>query len=312
MKKNILVCGSLAYDILYHFKGNFKESLARGVTLDAPLSIGFNVSHKEEFFGGCAGNIAYNGRLLNEDFRLLGVVGKDFGRYREWLQKNKISCNEIIENPKKYSSQAVLATDSNNQQIIFFHEGAAGESDYFSENLKHSIARDKENTLLMHIAPNPRDFVVLCTQEAQSLNIPYLFDPGQALPVFEAELLKKIIKGAFGLIVNEYELGALLHTLLLTQEELLAEAGLLIVTRGEAGSTIYWGESQIAIPAEKVGAVVDPTGCGDAYRAGFLSVLRAAQLELSPETLQKAGLLGTRLASACLSQHGTQNHSIKQ
>lgn len=304
----ILTSGSLAYDHLYSFQGVFQDEL-----LDhkkGSLSIAFNVKNKAVFFGGCAGNIAFNAKLLNEDFILLGIVGRDFGDYKTWLEKHGVSAENVIIETNEYTAQASVVTDQMGQQITFFHEGAAAKSAGYREEIKKRIAALKQEISLAIVSPNNRDFMLASIEACRKTSIPFFFDPGQAMPLFSKSELHGITAKALGVMLNEYELAMILQRMEIDLKTLLKICRLAVVTLGNKGSDIYFNGEKIHINPGKPKTVKDPTGCGDAYRAGFLIAIKDDFQKLTPEILKRAGDLGTKLATACLQTVGTQNHGI--
>lgn len=294
----ILIAGSLAYDHLTTFSGVFQGALS------------FPVSNKQIFFGGCAGNIVYNGKLLKENFVLLGIAGKDFGAYEKWLKKNKIDASRVIRENRDFTSEANVVTDSKGQQMTIFYPGAAAWSKKYIRRIHAAIHKLSKELIFAHIAPNDRHFMLACIDACQKKRVPYFFDPGQAMSLFSAGELKYIIKNAFGIWLNEYELGLLGKTLKLPSQKIAKLCTVMIVTLGEKGSDIYFQNHIIHIPSRKPRMIKDPTGCGDAYRAAFLAKIQHEFPKLTPEILKRAGKLGTKSALACLKSLGTQNHKL--
>lgn len=306
--QKILVAGSIAFDYLFSFDGVFQDQLA--ISRAGSLSVAFNVGNKAVHFGGCAGNIAYNGKLLGDDFVMLGICGKDFNEYETWLKKNKISTEFVLREPTEYTSQAMVVSDKKGQQLTFFYEGAAAKSKNRRSEIHGIIQRLSKDLSLALISPNNREFMLACLSACREFRIPYIFDPGQAMPMFKPHELLEIINAASGVILNEYELSLLLKLLDMKKQEILDLTPLLIITLGERGSEIYFSEKILKIPAKKPRFLRDPTGAGDAYRGGFLAGIQNHFPKLTPEILEKAGMLGAKLATACIESVGTQNHKI--
>jgi len=306
--QKVLVSGSLAYDYLYTFSGNFRDNFAIGAK---NLNVAFNVSEKTVNFGGCAGNIIFNARLINEDFVLLGIAGHDFGEYKKWLNKNKINTDDVIIDNSQYTSQAVVATDEKNQQIILFYEGAAKMSSNYSNEIKAAVKKHATaGCCLAIISPNNKSFMMETISACKDAGIAYFFDPGQAMPLFSGEELQKVCESAYGLFLNESELALLAERLNMQSSKVVEICPLTVVTLGEKGAKIYFKDKGIDIPTQKVATPADPTGCGDAFRAGFLAVVQNHFPKLSEDILVKAGNLGTKLAVRCIMKVGTQNHAI--
>lgn len=308
MAKKILISGSLAYDNLFTFPGVFQDELI----LDGKgaLSVAFNISEKSVHFGGCAGNICYNGKLLHEDFILLGIAGHDFTEYKKWLEKNGVDTSYVIGEMNEFTAQATVVTDKKGQQITFFHEGAANRSASHRHQIHKTIRDLAENLAFAIISPNNRDFILSSIEACREYKLPYFFDPGQAMPVFSQNELLQMVNSAAGMFLNEYELALLEKQLHMSHKEILGMCPLLIVTLGERGSKIFFGEEEIQIAPLKPKVIKDPTGCGDAYRAGFLKGIQNDFPKLTVEILEEAGKLGTKLATACLETVGTQNHGL--
>lgn len=306
--KKILVSGSLAYDHLYTFPGVFQDELISDTK--GALSVAFNVTDKAINFGGCAGNIVFNAKLLNEDFILVSIAGHDFALYQKWLKRHKIDTGKVIIEKSDYTAQAIVVSDLKNQQITFFHEGAASQAKKHKTQIKRIFSDLSRDVLFAVIAPNDKDFITTSIEACAQHNIPFFFDPGQAIPLFKPAELKNILQHSKGLIVNEYELALFKNLSRLTQGEILQLCKLLIVTLGEKGVHIYWKNKCIPIPAKKPKCIKDPTGCGDALRAGFFAGIKNYFPKLTPKVLQKAGELGVSLALSCLQSVGTQNHNF--
>ncbi|MBI4994360.1 carbohydrate kinase family protein [Candidatus Peregrinibacteria bacterium] len=303
---SVLVSGSLAYDYLFTFPGVFQDELIDHNA--GSLSVSFYITEKSVFFGGCSGNIVFNGKLLKEDFILFGIAGRDFGGYEKWLNNHGIDTSNVIIDANDYTSSANVVTDKKEQQITFFHGGAASKSGLHKKEIKKRIALAAKKTKLAIISPNDRNFILASIEGCMENRIPFIFDPGQAIPLFKSSELIKILKNASGLMLNEYELALFKKQTGMAHSEILRLAKLLVITLAEKGSKIHFQGKEIIIPAIKPKKVVDPTGCGDAFRAGFLATIKDSFPRLTPNTLKKAGQRGTRLALACLQSIGTQNH----
>lgn len=283
--KQILVAGSLAYD-----------------TID-----------KVVFFGGCAGNIAYNARLLNKKFVMLGIVGKDFDDYEKWLQKNNIDTEYVVRCQDDLTARAMITTDAEGHQVALFSPGAADLARHHQDKIQITLKTLAPHLSFALISPNSHGFMNAVIEGCISNNVPFFFDPGQALPLFSSQELMTILPAADGLFLNEDELLECLALLTISQEELRRIVPLLIVTYGEKGSRIFWcnenGDDEIIeIPAVTTPFARDPTGCGDAYRAGFLATIQEHFPTLTTAALKNAGCVGATLATACVQSYGTQNH----
>lgn len=292
-----LVCGSLAYDTIMVFEGKFKEHiLADKIHM---LNVSFLVPNMRREFGGCAGNIVYNMNLLGVDAYAMGVVGHDFAPYRAWMDKFGLSQRHVLELSDEFTAQAYITTDLDDNQITAFHPGAMNHSS------EVNVPDDGSITIGI-VAPDGRDGMIRHATEFVDANIPFIFDPGQGLPMFDGDDLKRFIGQATWVTVNDYEMQLVQERTGWSPDEVAKQVEALIVTRGAKGSHIYSGGRRIEIPAAKVERLADPTGCGDAYRAGLLyGLMNNLDIEITG-----------RIASLCgaikIEQHGTQNHHFTQ
>ncbi|MCF8158912.1 MAG: carbohydrate kinase family protein [Burkholderiaceae bacterium] len=256
-----LICGSLAFDTIMVFPDKFKHHiLPEKIHM---LNVAFLVPEMRKEFGGTAGNIAYNLRLLEDNPLIMATVGDDFGAYAAWLDSNNISSAHIKKIPNSFTAQAFITTDLDDNQITAFHPGAMNGS------YQNSVSDTQEVSLAI-IAPDGRDGMFKHAKECFDAGIPFLFDPGQGLPMFNGEELLGFIEMADYLAVNDYEAEMLQEKTGLNLEALASKVKALIVTLGANGSHIYADGQRFEIPPVKADEVVDPTGCGDAYRAGLL------------------------------------------
>jgi len=256
-----LICGSLAFDTIMVFPDKFKHHiLPEKIHM---LNVAFLVPEMRREFGGTAGNIAYNLRLLEDNPLIMATVGEDFGAYTAWLDSNNISSKHIKKITNSFTAQAFITTDTDDNQITAFHPGAMNESYQNSVN-------DAKGVNLAIIAPDGREGMFKHAKECFDAGIPFLFDPGQGLPMFNGEELLGFIEMADYLAVNDYEAQMLQEKTGLDLETLASKVKAMIVTLGASGSHIYADGQRFDIPPVKADDVVDPTGCGDAYRAGLL------------------------------------------
>jgi len=256
-----LICGSLAFDTIMVFPDKFKHHiLPEKIHM---LNVAFLVPEMRREFGGTAGNIAYNLRLLEDNPLIMATVGEDFGAYTAWLDSNNISSKHIKKITNSFTAQAFITTDTDDNQITAFHPGAMNESYQNSVN-------DAKGVNLAIIAPDGREGMFKHAKECFDAGIPFLFDPGQGLPMFNGEELLGFIEMADYLAVNDYEAQMLQEKTGLDLETLASKVKAMIVTLGASGSNIYADGQRFDIPPVKADDVVDPTGCGDAYRAGLL------------------------------------------
>lgn len=256
-----LICGSLAFDTIMVFQDKFKHHiLPEKIHM---LNVAFLVPEMRREFGGTAGNIAYNLNLLQGKPLIMATVGEDFGPYTQWLDSKGIDRTHIKSIPESFTAQAFITTDLDDNQITAFHPGAMNES-------HQNSVKDTKDVTLAIIAPDGRDGMFQHARECHEAGIPFLFDPGQGLPMFNGEELMHFIELADYLAVNDYEAQLLQEKTGHILDTLAGMVKALIVTLGAEGSQIYADGKRYDIPSVKAMAVVDPTGCGDAYRAGLL------------------------------------------
>lgn len=290
---SILVCGSIAYDSIMVFHGRFKDHiLPEQVHI---LNVSFLVPEMRREFGGCAGNIAYNLKLLGSEPLIMATVGGDFARYRDWLVAHGLDGPYIREVSGALTAQAYITTDLDDNQITAFHPGAM---DHSHEN---EVPADAGIRIGM-VSPDGRQGMIEHAEQFRAAGIPFIFDPGQGLPMFSGDELRHFLRLATWVAVNDYEGKLLAERTGLSIAELAREVEALIVTRGAQGSTIHTAGGDIEIPPVPARQVVDPTGCGDAYRAGLLFGLMRG-LDWSD-----TGRLASLLGAAKISHRGTQNH----
>lgn len=288
-----LICGSYAYDTIMVFDGRFKDQIMPDRV--HMLNVAFLVPRLRREYGGTAGNIAYNLKLLGGDGIPMATVGGDFAPYERWLDEHGIDRRFVCQIDDEYTAQAYITTDRDDNQITAFHPGAMNQSH------TQSVPRD-EGVSVGIIAPDGRDGMIQHAVQFAEADIPFLFDPGQGLPMFNGEELLDFVDKASWVAVNDYESGMLEERTGLDREALAARVDALIVTRGAEGSLIYAGGKVHEVDAVPPAAINDPTGCGDAYRAGLLFGLMN---ELDwPTTGRIASLMG----SIKIAEHGTQNH----
>lgn len=288
-----LICGSLAFDTIMVFPDKFKHHiLPEKIHM---LNVAFLVPEMRKEFGGTAGNIAYNLRLLEDNPLIMATVGDDFGAYAAWLDSNNISSAHIKKIPNSFTAQAFITTDLDDNQITAFHPGAMNES------YQNSVSDTKEVSLAI-IAPDGRDGMFKHAKECFDAGIPFLFDPGQGLPMFNSEELLGFIEMADYLAVNDYEAEMLQEKTGLNLEALASKVKALIVTLGANGSHIYADGQRFEIPPVKADEVVDPTGCGDAYRAGLLYGISRGW------DWPTCGRLASVMGAVKIGSRGGQNH----
>ena len=295
MNQTSLICGSLAIDFIMQHEGRFADSLLADQL--HKVNVSFLVPTMRTEFGGCSGNIAYNLKMLGGEGRIVGVMGQDSGPYLARLQKLGISTANILVKGDAYTAQCFVTADADHNQINAFHPGAMSFA-HENDVSKAGPAR------LAIISPDGHLGMLKHADDLQRLGIPFIFDPGQQLPMFTPEQLIGFIDKASYVTCNDYEIELLMDRTGLTIPDIAARLDALIVTRGEKGSEIYTEGERIDIPAVPVGAEIDldPTGCGDAYRAGLLYGLTN---ELGWE---KTGRLASLLGAIKIVNKGAQNH----
>ena len=291
----ILVTGSLAIDRIAVFHGRFADHILPHQV--HRLSVAFPIKNMTENFGGTGGNIAYNLGILGEKPILLSTVGKDGGKYIAWLKKNKIDCRYVKKIPKVLTAHATIMTDMDDNQITAFYEGAMAHA-----------PRSAPRATLGIIAPNDTRAMLAYANGFRKKRIPFVADPGQAISALSKEELVRLMKGAHVLICNDYEWEMILEKTKKSHADLLSLVDYLIVTYGEAGSKVWKrGSAEVTeVPIYKVKDVVDPTGCGDALRAGVLYGLSHGH------SIVRAAHIGSWLAARAVTKQGTQNHCVSK
>ena len=292
-----LICGSIAYDTIMVFNDHFKNHiLPEKIHM---LNVAFLVPDMRREFGGCAGNIAYNLQMIGGAPLIMATVGDDYQPYDYRLQKLNLAQTHIRPVRDTFTAQAFITTDLADNQITAFHPGAM--------NFSHqNHVTDAKDVSLGIIAPDGRDGMVQHAHEFHEAGIPFLFDPGQGLPMYNGEELLDFINKADYVAVNDYEGQLLQERTGRTLEALAKLVKGLVVTKGAEGSVIYANGQQIEIPCVKPDVMVDPTGCGDAYRAGLLFGI-ANNMDW-----QTTGRLGSLMGALKIAQRGGQNHSFSR
>lgn len=290
----ILVSGSIAYDSIMVFPGHFQDHILPGQT--HLLNVSFTTSDMRREFGGCAANIAYGLKALGATPILLGAVGQDFAPYRYRLDKFGIDYSSVRILNDCYTAQAYITTDLNNNQIAAFHPGAMMRS-------QEAHISDAANIDLGIVSPNSLEAMMQHSRELYAAKIPFIFDPGQGILSFSGEQLLECIELADYVVTNGYEASLMTERTGKSLEELTKKVRALIVTSSAEGSTIYTNEETIEIPAIPADNIVDPTGCGDAYRAGLAYGI------LKGWTWKKIGLLAALMGSIKVASRGAQNYT---
>jgi len=289
-----LICGSLAFDTIMSFSGRFSEALLADQL--HKINVAFLVPSMRREFGGCAGNIAYNLKLLNGDPLIMATLGQDGGPYLERLAQLDISSRCVRTIDTSYTAQAFITTDAGSNQITAFHPGAMTMSH------QNKVA-DAGPLSLAIIAPDGRDGMLQHAQECADLGVPFIFDPGQGLPMFDGPELIRFIELAAWVAVNDYEAELLMERTGLTLDNIARRVDALVVTRGEQGAEIYTGGKRVDIPSVPVDKVVDPTGCGDAFRAGMMYGLARGM------DWETTGRIASLMGAIKIVHQGGQNHA---
>lgn len=290
---SILICGSMAYDNIMVFPGRFQDQILPDQI--HILNVAFLVPEMRQEFGGCAGNVAYNLRLLEEAPLIMATVGRDFGAYRIWLEQQGLERRYIQQIEDTRTAQAYITTDLDDNQITAFHPGA----------MDHAHLNAVPGDAGIHIgmvSPDGRQGMLDHAAQFAAADIPFVFDPGQGLPMFDGDELTQFVDQATWIAVNDYEGQMLKDRTGLSFDELAGRVSALVVTRGGEGSVIYADGDRLEIPAVDAACISDPTGCGDAYRAGLLYGL--SRDWPWADTGRLAALIGARK----IEHKGTQNH----
>ena len=288
-----LICGSLAFDTIMVFGDRF----ARHILPDKihMLNVSFLVPQLRREFGGCAGNIAYNLGLLGDVAYPMATVGRDFGPYREWMARAGVPADHVRVIEAELTAQAFITTDLDDNQITAFHPGAM-------QHAHENRVTDASDIAIGIVAPDGREGMIQHAAQFAAARIPFIFDPGQGLPMFSGEELARFVGQATWVTVNDYEWQLLQQKTGWNVRELTQRVAALIVTRGAAGSVIHTLDGELAIPSAPAAAVVDPTGCGDAYRAGLIHGL------LHGLDWPSTGHIASLMGAIKIESRGTQNH----
>ncbi len=291
-----LICGSYAYDTIMVFGDRFQRHILPDQV--HMLNVSFLVPELRREFGGCAGNVAYNLKLLGGEGYGMGTVGHDFAPYAAWLDECGLSRRFLREVPA-FTAQAYITTDVDDNQITAFHPGA------MSHSHENKVPRDAGITLGM-VSPDGRDGMIKHAEQFADAGIPFIFDPGQGLPMFDGSELALFVDLANWVALNSYEAAMLCERTGLTIEQVAERCEAVIVTAGGDGSTVYADGEVITIPAAKPTAIVDPTGCGDAYRAGLIYGL------MNDLDWATTGRIASLMGSIKIAHPGTQNHAFSR
>ena len=292
-----LICGSVAYDTIMVFPDQF----ARHILPEQAqvLSVSFTVGEMRREWGGCAGNIAYNLKHIGGEPVVMATIGDDGGDYRERLEAFGIGVDALRHVPGSYTAQAFIINDLNDNQITAFHPGAMA----FSHQNRIGDVRDIG---LGIVAPDGRDGMWSHVEQFAQAGIPFVFDPGQGMPLFDGPELLTMIGHADYVAVNDYEGRMLEERTGIPLAGIAEQVKALIVTLGGDGSVIYTDGTMIAIPAAKPAAILDPTGCGDAYRAGLLYGIAQGW------DWERTGGLASVMGALKIASRGGQNHAVNR
>ena len=289
----ILVCGSLAYDTIMVFPDQFKKHiLADQIHI---LNVAFMVPDLRREYGGTAGNIAYNLKLLGEEPAIMATAGHDFAPYAQRLENLGLSARHVRILDGQFTGQAFITTDIDDNQITAFHPGAMSDSHV------NRIA-DANGVRLGIVSPDGRRGMMEHARDFAAAGIPFVFDPGQGLPMFSGEELLTLLEGARALTVNDYEARVVEDKTGKRVEEIAGHIGAVVVTRGAEGSSVYADGARVDVPAVPPEALVDPTGCGDAYRAGLLYGMARDW------GWERCARLASVMGSIKIARRGGQNH----
>ncbi len=291
---NIIISGSLAYDRIMDFPGHFSDHiLPEKIHV---LNVSFTVNSLVEKFGGTAGNIAYALSLLGEEPIILATIGRDYHSYFEWLMKNNIAHDNITIVEEELTASAYITTDQADNQITGFNPGAMKHPSSFDFNK----INPKESVAI--IAPGNLEDMMNYSVTYKAKGIDYIFDPGQSLPMWNSQDLIQCIEGSKIMISNDYELELIISKTGLDNNRLLQRTNSIITTLGELGSRVCTPDYEINIPAIKPKGVVDPTGAGDAYRAGLIKGL------IQDKNIEQSAKMGSVCASFAIECYGTQEY----
>jgi adenosine kinase len=292
---SILICGSLAFDTIMTFEGRFAEQILPSQL--HILNVSFLVPGMRREFGGCAGNIAYGLRQLGSDAVPLAMVGNDAQDYLARLDGLGVDTRFIGTTAQNYTAQAMIMTDRDNNQITAFHPGA------MSQAHENRVPTDAGIRLAI-VAPDGRDAMLQHAEELHAAGIPFVFDPGQGLPMFNGEELRHLIAMASWVAVNDYEGKMLSDRTGMTLQDVAQQVQGLIVTLAEHGCDVHIGERVTRVAGVSAPVVVDPTGCGDAFRAALLHGLSQNW------PLERCAELGNRLGATKIACRGGQNYTL--
>jgi adenosine kinase len=291
-----LICGSVAYDTILLFPDRFKAHILPDKI--HILNVSFLVPEMRREFGGCAANIAYGLKLLGDRAIPMATAGDDFEPYRQRMLSQGLPLDHVRVVQGTFTAQAFITTDLDDNQITAFHPGAMQQAHL------NKVADVQGGAALGIVAPDGRQAMIEHAAQFAAAKIPFVFDPGQGLPMFGAEELRTFIGQARWVTVNDYEWGMLQQKTGLSAADIAAQVEALVITQGADGSVIHTAGQTLKIPSAKPKAVVDPTGCGDAYRAGLIHGL------LHGQDWETIGRTASLMGAIKIESRGPQNHSF--
>lgn len=290
-----LICGSLAFDTIMNFEGRFADQILPDQL--HILNVSFLVPTLRRDFGGCAGNIAYALKVLGGAPVPMATVGNDGAGYVQRLRELGIETRYVKEVGDTYTAQALIMTDRDNNQITAFHPGAMMQA--------HVTRIERQPDIKLGIiSPDGRDAMIQHAEQFKAADIPFVFDPGQGLPMFDGKDLSRFIEQSTWVTVNDYEGKMLCERTGWTPEQISRKVQGLVITLGHEGSEVWVEGRKTLVPPVTAAAVVDPTGCGDAYRGGLLYGLERGW------SLEKSAALGNRMGSHKIAHRGPQNYTV--
>ena len=288
-----LICGSVAFDTIMVFHDHFKNHILPDKI--HMLNVSFLVPDMRREYGGCAGNIAYTLNLLGQSVAPMATVGGDFTPYAQWMEKCGVSTKYLKVIDDSYTGQAFITTDQDDNQITAFHPGAMGES-------HQNKVSDAEGISIGIVSPDGREGMIEHARQFKEAGIPFIFDPGQGMPLFGKDDLITFLEQATWLTVNDYEMQLLLDKTGLNPAQVASYVDALIVTLGSEGAEIVTQDKTIIIPVVEAKSIEDPTGCGDVFRSGVLyGLMKGLDWEIT-------GRIASLLGSIKIGYNGTQNH----
>lgn len=294
---SIVVAGSLAFDHIMAFPGEFQDHILPNKI--HMLNVSFTLDTLEKQYGGTSGNICYNLALLGERPFLLASAGNDFEKYYHRLDDLGINLEYLFQSSDRPTASSFIITDKKDNQITGFYPGAMVQGDTLN------LQQIKQPIDLFILSPHDKKTMIKLSREARRLDIPIIVDPGQQIIMFEKDELEELIKGSLMYIVNDYEMELTLQkTSFRKRKEIEAITDILIITKGEKGSTIYSKGKEFHIPIAKPRKIVDPTGAGDAYRAGIIKSF------LHSFSFEKMGRVAALASAYAIETYGTQNHTF--